>query len=287
MAEHRRGAVVVTGASTGIGRACALHLASRGFDVLAGVRREEDGEKLRQAAGADGRVTPLRLDVTDEHSVKAAAGVVEEHTGERGLAGLVNNAGIGLGGPLEYLPLEDIRRQLEVNFIGQVAVTQALMRQLRLAKGRIVNMGSIGGRTPPPFAAPYAASKAALRAMSESLRRELRPWGIWVATVQPGAIATPIWEKGAADSEDIRRRLPDGANELYGNVLGNIGATTEKIGTSGIPPERIAHIVEHTLNTQQPRKNYIIERDARIQIALDRALPTRAFDGLVRRFMGV
>jgi short-subunit dehydrogenase len=148
-------------------------------------------------------------------------------------------------------------------------------------------MGSIGARTPPPFAAPYAASKAALRATSESLRRELRPWGIWVATVQPGAIATPIWDKGAADAEDIRQRLPEDAGKLYGDVLGNIGATAEKIGASGMPPERVARVVEHALTVRRPRREYVVGRDAKMQIALDRLLPTRVFDGLVRRFMGL
>jgi NAD(P)-dependent dehydrogenase (short-subunit alcohol dehydrogenase family) len=287
MTESGRGTVVVTGASTGIGRACALHLAASGFEVLAGVRREEDGERLREDAGSNGGLTPLRLDVTDADSVREAGTTVDERTGERGLAGLVNNAGIALGGPLEYLPMDDVRRQLEVNFIGQVAVTQAMLGQLRKAGGRIVNMGSIGGRTPPPFAAPYAASKAALRATSESLRRELRPWGIWVATVQPGAIATPMWDKGAADAEDIRQRLPEGAVEHYGNVLSNIGATTEKMGASGMPPERVARVVEHALTSRRPRRDYVVGRDAKMQIVLDRVLPTRAFDALVRRFMGI
>src|SRR5439155_4364552 len=143
--------------------------------------------------------------------------------------------------------LDDVRRQLEVNVIGQIAVIQATLAPLRRGRGRIVNMGSVGGRTPPPFVAPYAASKAALRATSESLRRELRPWGIWVATVQPGSIATPIWDKGVADSEDIRKRLPDGADEHYGNVLSNLGATAEKMRASGMPPERVARVVEHAL----------------------------------------
>jgi NAD(P)-dependent dehydrogenase (short-subunit alcohol dehydrogenase family) len=287
MSESGRGTVVVTGASTGIGRACALHLAASGFEVLAGVRKEEDGERLREAAGSNGSLTPVRLDVTDAASVREAGATVEERTGARGLAGLVNNAGIAVGGPLEYVPLDDVRRQLEVNFIGQVAVTQALLGQLRTAQGRIVNMGSVGGRTPPPFTAPYAASKAALRVTSESLRRELRPWGIWVATVQPGSIATPIWEKGAADAEDISERLPEGAKELYGNVLRNIRPTTEKIAASGSPPEKVARVVEHALTARRPRRDYVVGLDARMQIGLDRLLPTRVFDRLVRRFMGV
>jgi NAD(P)-dependent dehydrogenase (short-subunit alcohol dehydrogenase family) len=287
MAANGRGAVVVTGASTGIGQACALHLAARGFDVLAGVRREEDGKRLREAAPDNARLAPLRLDVTDAASVREAAGAVAERVEGRGLAGLVNNAGIALGGPLEFIPLDDVRHQFEVNLIGQLAVIQALLGHLRRAQGRIVNMGSVGGRTPPPFTAPYAASKAALRATSESLRRELRPWGIWVATVHPGSIATPIWEKGAAKAHEVRARLPEGANDLYGDVLDGIDTTTEKMAASGMPPEKVARVVEHALTARRPRRDYIVGRDARMQIALDRVLPVRTFDGLVRRFMGI
>jgi NAD(P)-dependent dehydrogenase (short-subunit alcohol dehydrogenase family) len=287
MTDGGRGTVVVTGASTGIGRACALHLAAGGFDVLAGVRREEDGERLREAAVANGSLTPLRLDVTDADSVREAGTTVEERTGVRGLAGLVNNAGVGSGGPLEFIPLDDVRRQFEVNLIGQIAVTQAMLGQLRKARGRIVNMGSIGARTPPPFGAPYAASKAALRATSESLRRELRPWGIWVATVAPGAIATPIWDKGATAVQEVRGRLPEGTDALYGDVLDGAGAMTAKIGAGGLPPEKVAQVVEHVLTARRPRRDYVVGRDARMQIALDRVLPTRVFDGLVRRFMGI
>jgi NAD(P)-dependent dehydrogenase (short-subunit alcohol dehydrogenase family) len=287
MTESGRGTVVVTGASTGIGRACALRLAARGFDVLAGVRREEDGERLREAAGANGSLTPLRLDVTDADSVRDAGAAVEERTGQRGLAGLVNNAGVGTGGPLEFIPLDDIRRQFEVNLIGQIAVTQAMLGALRNGRGRIVNMGSIGGRTPAPFVGPYSASKAALRATSESLRRELRPWGIWVATVQPGTIATPIWDKGAATAQEARGRFPEGTDALYGDVLDGIVATTEKMAAAGIPPEKVARVVEHALTARRPRRDYVVGRDAKMQIALDRVLPTRVFDGLVRRFMGI
>ena len=287
MTDSGRDTVVVTGASTGIGRACALHLAARGFDVLAGVRKAEDGERLREAAGSNGGLTPLRLDVTDADSVREAGATVDERTGARGLAGLVNNAGVGTGGPLEFIPLDDVRRQFEVNLIGQIAVTQAMLHALRKRRGRIVNMGSAGGHTPPPFAAPYAASKAALRATSESLRRELRPWGIWVATVQPGAIATPIWDKGAATAQEVRARLPEGTDALYGDVLDGAGAMTEKLAAAGLPPEKVARVVERALTSRRPRRDYIVGRDARLQIGLDRLLPTRVFDGLVRRFMGI
>src|SRR5688500_9161604 len=188
-----RGAVVITGASTGIGRACAIDLDGRGFRVFAGVRKDEDGERLRSERPS---IEPLRIDVTDAGEIAAARDRVGEEVGERGLAGLVNNAGIAVPGPLEHLPLDEIRRQLEVNVLGQIAVTQAFLPLLRTARGRIVNIGSIGGRVALPLLGPYAGSKHAMEGISDSLRRELRPWGIEVSLVRPGPIATEIWERG-------------------------------------------------------------------------------------------
>ena len=177
----RTGAVVVTGASSGIGRACALHLAALGLQVFAGVRRAEDGAALQAASSA--RLTPMLLDVADETSIRAATDTITAAVGEAGLAGLVNNAGIGVAGPLEFLPLAEFRTQLEVNVTGQLAVTQALLPLLRQGRGRIVNMGSIGGRIAAPFVGPYSASKFALEALTDALRMELRPWGLHVAIV--------------------------------------------------------------------------------------------------------
>lgn len=286
MTEDGRGTIVVTGASSGIGRACAEHLTARGFAVVAGVRRDEDGERLRSAA-VHGMLEPVALDVTDPPSVAAAAEHVARRTGVRGLAGLVNNAGVAISGPLEFMALDDLRRQLEVNLVGQVAVIQALLGPLRAARGRIVNMGSVGGRTPPPFAGAYAASKAALRAVSESLRRELAPWGIWVATVQPGAITTPIWEKGAAGARTVVDQLPEPGRELYGDALSGADELATRMSAMGLEPARVARVVESALTARRPRRDYLVGRDARAQVALDRLLPTRAFDRLVRRVMGL
>jgi NAD(P)-dependent dehydrogenase (short-subunit alcohol dehydrogenase family) len=200
------GTVVITGASTGIGRACALHLDSLGFDVFAGVRKPEDGERL--AAEGSERLRPLQLDVTDAAQVEAAAREVGEAVGDRGLAGLVNNAGIAVSAPLEFIPIDELRHQLEVNVIGQVAVTQALLGLLRRGKGRVVNIGSIGGRVALPFVGPYAASKIALEALTDSLRRELRRTGVEVSIVRPGGIATPIWDRGIGAADQIREQMP-------------------------------------------------------------------------------
>lgn len=175
---------LVTGASTGIGRATALHLDRAGWRVFAGVRREEDADSLR--AGGSERLVPSMLDVTDPDQVSAAAERIRSAVGEAGLDGLVNNAGIGLLGPLETLPIEDFRRTVEVNLIAQVAVTQALLPQVRAARGRIVFVSSVGGRMAMPFGSPYHAAKFGLEAVADSLRRELRPWGIEVAVIEPG-----------------------------------------------------------------------------------------------------
>ncbi|MGD1157325.1 MAG: SDR family oxidoreductase, partial [Terriglobia bacterium] len=187
-----KGAVVITGASTGIGEACALHLDKLGFRVFAGIRKAADAEALRHRASA--RLVPIRLDVSDETEVEQAARNVTEALRGEGLAGLVNNAGIVVAGMLEFLPLDALRRQLEVNVVGQVAVTQAFLPHLRKARGRIVNIGSVSGLIAGPFSGAYAASKFALEALTDALRVELRPWKIHVSIVEPGNIQTPIWK---------------------------------------------------------------------------------------------
>src|SRR5574341_29762 len=178
--------IVITGASTGIGEACALYLDELGYRVFAGVRRPSDGETLKAKASA--RLTPVVMDVTDVASIDRAVETVKQAVGSVGLAGLVNNAGIGVGGPLEVVPLADLRKQFEVNVIGQVAVTQAFLPLLRQGRGRIVNMGSIAGRVVMPFMGPYSASKFALEALTDAMRLEFQPWGIQVSIVEPGAI---------------------------------------------------------------------------------------------------
>ena len=192
--------VVVTGASTGIGEACALRLDKLGFTVFAGVRKDSDAEKLKQKASP--RLTPIFLDVTDPESIASAVKIVTQIVGDRGLFGLVNNAGISIPSPLELIPIAEFQQQMQVNVTGQLAVTQAFLGLLRLRKGRIVNMGSISGRSATPFLGAYNISKFALEGFTDVLRMELRPWGISVSIIEPGAIATPIWEKSFA-SVDI------------------------------------------------------------------------------------
>src|SRR5919204_4783282 len=209
-------AVLITGASTGIGEACALHLDRLGFTVFAGIRKEADGRALQ--AKASPRLTPLALDVTDQGQVTATVQTIESSLGAGGLWGLVNNAGIAVGGPLEFLPVDEFRLQLEVNVVGQLRVIQAVLPLVRRARGRIVNMSSVSGKLSAPFMGPYSSSKFALEAISDALRLELRPWGIMVSVIEPSNVATPIWGKSLQAGMAVIERLPARAREPYGPV---------------------------------------------------------------------
>jgi NAD(P)-dependent dehydrogenase (short-subunit alcohol dehydrogenase family) len=274
-------AVVITGASTGIGAACALRLAQSGWRVFAGVRKAEAGEELKRRAGPT--LEPLLLDVTDAATVSEAARRVTAALGSGGLAGLVNNAGIAAGGPLEFVPLAEFRRQFEVNVFGVLTVTQAFLPLLRAAPGRIVNMGSISGRIASPFLGPYCASKFALESLTDSLRLELRPHGVRVALVEPGAIATPIWEKSVRHGEEVERGYPLEAHALYGEGLAGIKAQIDEASRSAEPPTLVAAAVEHALCARRPRTRYVVGRDARLAALLHTLLPAGAWDALLTR----
>jgi NAD(P)-dependent dehydrogenase (short-subunit alcohol dehydrogenase family) len=277
--------VVVTGASSGIGKACALHLEGLGFRVFAGVRKEADGERLRAESG--GNVTPVSIDVTDQESIRAAAAQVSGTVGEQGLAGLVNNAGVAISGPLEFIPIEELRRQLEINLVGQVAVTQAFLALLRSGRGRVVNISSIGGRVALPFVGPYAASKFGIEAVSDSLRRELRPWGIEVSVIEPGSVATPIWEKGTAKASELSEKLPPEAHELYGGAIAAMQKAAAETAARGIPPEDVAKDVAHALTASKPKTRYLVGRDAKMRAWIAKVMPDRVFDRMIARAMGI
>ena len=262
------GTVVVTGASTGIGQATALRLARAGFVVLAGVRREEDGAALR---AQDAGIEPVLVDVTDAGQIAGLA----QRVGGAPLAGLVNNAGIAVAGPLEGIPLDLVRRQYEVNVFGLLAVTQALLESIRTGQGRIVNIGSIGGRINTPFVGPYSSSKAAVRSLSASLRRELRPWDLHVALVEPGALDTPIWRKGEQGAQETIDALPDRVRTLYARPLEALVAATRKIAAGASSPDEAAQAVEHALTAERPKAIYTVGRRARVQGALHSVLPAR------------
>lgn len=263
--------VVVTGASSGIGEACALRLARSGWRVFGGVRTDADAERLR-AAGLE----PLQLDVTDPGQIAAAP----EAVGPK-LDALVDNAGIAIAAPLELVPLEELRHQLEVNVVGQVAVTQAFLPALRSACGRIVLMGSIGGRSALPFLGPYAASKHALEAIGDALRVELRPFGIEVSIVEPASIATAIWAKGAARAEELSRDFPPEAAGLYAARVARLREVALARGPGGDPDE-VAKAVEHALTAARPKARYLVGRDAHLRAWIER-LPTRLRDRVLVR----
>jgi NAD(P)-dependent dehydrogenase (short-subunit alcohol dehydrogenase family) len=268
--------VVVTGASSGIGEACALHLAAKGLRVYAGVRTEEAASRLLAAGHSSLRT--VRIDVRDVATIQAAAALIRNETGSGGLAGLVNNAGIAVAAPLEFLPLELLREQLEVNLVGQIAVTQALIPLLRSGRGRIVNMGSVSGRVALPFLSPYAMSKFALEAMTDSLRVELRPWGIHVAVVEPGVIETPIWQRSLAAAESMLEKLPQAAHELYGPAIAAVRHSVLKL--RGAPVATVVRAVVHALTAPRPRARYVVGLDARVRLMLD-TLPWRMRDRII------
>jgi NAD(P)-dependent dehydrogenase (short-subunit alcohol dehydrogenase family) len=249
--------VVVTGASTGIGRATVAALAAAGVRVFPTVRREADAQSLRSQMGD--AVTPLLLDITDSDSVAAFG---EQVVAAGPLSGLVNNAGIAVPAPAEYLPIEAFRRQLEVNLIGQLAVTQAVMPALRAGGGRIVTVGSIGGRLAGPLLGAYAASKFGLLGLTDSLRAELAPSGLRVILIEPGAVATPIWLRGRTTGDEIRAGLPAEANRRYAAVSQKLAADAERSTRHGAPPEAVADVIVRALTVKNPRHRYLVGRDA-------------------------
>jgi len=268
--------VLVTGASTGIGRACALRLDAAGWRVFAGVRREEDAQALREAASD--RLSPLFLDVTDPEQIAAAGALIGAETG--GLDGLVNNAGVAIPSPLETMPIDDFRRQIEVNLNAQVAVTQAMLPAIRRAGGRIVFISSIGGRMALPLTGAYHAAKFGVEAVGDVFRQELAPWGLRVSIVEPGSIDTPIWERGERTADEI------GPRSLYGKAIENYRKVIKDTAERGIPPEKVAKVVEHALSAKRPRSRYLVGIDAKVQARIKPLVPTPILDRIVAKMMG-
>ncbi|MEZ5154581.1 MAG: SDR family oxidoreductase [Solirubrobacterales bacterium] len=275
-------AALITGCSTGIGRATALRLAASGWDVFAGVRREADRDEL--AAAGSARLRPLLLEITDPSSVAAAAELVAAEA-PAGLDALVNNAGVAYTGPLEFVPLDELRNQLEVNLVGQIALIQALADALRAKRGRIVNITSIGGVVATPFFGPYAASKYAFEAVSDALRVELRPWGIDTIVIEPGSIDTEIWTSGLGQFDRTEERMPAEARTLYGKAIKSLRRAAEETGARGIPADHAAAVIEKALVTRRPRARYRVGRDAHVMGTLRRLLPDRIWDRLIGRVM--
>ena len=250
--------IVITGTSTGIGKACALHLDKLGFKIYAGVRKQDDGDNLKKEASD--RLTPIILDVTNSESIAAAVSFIEKETGDE-VFGLINNAGIGLGGALEATPVDEIRKLMEVNVIGLLAVTHAFIPMLRKCKGRIINIGSTSSLLAFPGASVYCASKFAVRAITDSLRVELKPFDMKVILVAPGAIESEIWDKGKAYKEKLRKTVKPEIAQLYAPLIkfgDKLNAELKKI-----PAIEVAKAVAHAFTSSKPKSYYIVGKDAK------------------------
>jgi len=250
------GNILITGASTGIGRACALRFAGLGYRTFAGVRKASDGEALR--AESSGKLEPVLLDVTRPDLIDGAAAAV----GDQPLAGLINNAGVAVLGPLELLPLDAWRRQFEVNVIGLAAVTQAFLPHLRRGRGRIVNVGSIAGRSALPGTGAYDSTKFAVEAITDVLRMELHRWGISVSLIEAGAVATAIWAKSLREAEELSRRVGPERYALYGGLMKAVREESAEAARTALPAAAVVRAVEHALTARRPRTRYLVGRDA-------------------------
>ena len=270
------GAIVVTGASSGIGLACTQALAQRGYDVFAGVRQDADFNRLGTLSG----VTPLRLDVTDQPAVELAVASVRERCVT--LRAVISNAGIAVAGPLEYLPLDDLRRQLEVNVIGALAITQAFLPLLRTTSGRIIFIGSISGRLAVPYIGPYGASKAALRALAGALRVELAPAHVGVVLIEPSSVRTPIWQKGLDGEEQLRRRIGAAGVQIYGRVIDAMVAETRRQDKDGMPVEPVVAAIVRAIEARRPPAEVLVGIRARLGSVVA-ALPPRLRDRMLVR----
>ena len=271
--------ILITGASSGIGMISAFSLAEKGFQIIAGVRKQEDANKLK--AKTSGIITVF-LDVANQQSINEAACKVEEIVGDEGLYGLINNAGIAVAGPVEFLPIDRLRLQLEVNVVGQINVTQKFLPLIRKGQGRIINISSIAGFTAFPFKGAYAASKHALEALSDSLRRELKPWKIPVSIIEPGIIKTPIWEKSINLVEEIIKEMPKEAEKYYGDVYSELlDRTMKRVDECGAAPEQVANALAHALTSKCPKTRYLVGKDACFLSYCLTRLPDRVIDHVI------
>jgi NAD(P)-dependent dehydrogenase (short-subunit alcohol dehydrogenase family) len=264
---------VVTGASTGIGAATARELARRGFHVLAGVRRDRDADAIRGPG-----IEPLILDITNSDHVRALAARVNGDAQGRAVRALINNAAVGVNVPVEAFALDEWRRLFEVNLFGHVAVTQALLPALIRSKGRVVNISSVGGKFAGATYGPYAGTKFALEAVSDSLRRELAPLGVQVVVIEPGAVRTEMPGRAIATARELASTMTPEQSQRYGGLVQAITAQTAYYTRSGLPAEAAAEVIAKAVTARQPRTRYTVGRDAALLTLLARFLPDRMLD---------
>lgn len=272
--------VLITGASRGIGRATTSWLATRGWDVLAGVRSAADGAAV--AAAAPGRITAVTLDITDDAQVAALDGELPQH-----LDAVVNNAGVVVAGPVEAIPVAELRRQLEINVVGQAAVTQAVLPRLRAAQGRVVFVSSVSGRVATPMFGPYSASKFALEAIADALRMELRPWGIRVALVEPAQTDTDLWRLAEDELDTTSAQLSEEHRRLYARHIEGFRRTIPRSMKAAAPADGVAAAIERALSDRRPKARYVVGRPAQVQALLARLTPTPVLDRMLAHGTGV
>ena len=269
--------VLVTGAARGIGRATVQRLADAGWDVVAGVRRAEDGEALRSD-----RVTPVVLDITDAEQVAALEGSLPAR-----LDAVVNNAGVVVSGPMEGVPLDDLRRQLEINVVGQVAVAQAVLPRLRASRGRIVFVSSLSGRVATPMTGPYNASKFALEGLADAMRMELHPWGIKVVVVEPAQTDTAMWREAEGSLEESVAALAPEHRELYAKHIEGTRKMIPRSQKMASPADGGAAPIERALTARRPKARYVVGGGPRLQGVLAHITPTPLRDAALRAMSGV
>lgn len=262
----------MTGASTGIGHATALRLAAAGYDVIPGLRRDEPLPDPVKA--------PVLLDLADPDTIEPACAQLLDRVGGD-LVGLVNNAGINVSGPFETLALDEWRRQFEVNLFGHVAITRALLPALLRSRGRVITVGSIGGRMSLPFLSPYTASKFAVRGWMDAIRIELAPQGVKAVLIEPGAIATPLWEKGNTAVDEHLDGLSEEQRQRYERQISGARKAADLSARHAISPERCAKVIEHAMTSAHPKGRYLVGPDAHLQAGIA-AMPTRVLDGITR-----
>lgn len=272
--------VLVTGASRGIGQATALRLAAAGWDVVAGVRQLQGGESLVEAH--PDRITLVRLDITDEDQVNALDGALPAR-----LDAVVNNAGIVVTGPIEAVPLSELRRQLEVNVVGQAAVTQAVLPRLRESRGRILFVSSLSGQVATPLFGPYNASKFALEGMADAMRLELAPWGIRVVVVEPAETDTDLWRGADRDLDQAVASLAPTHRELYAKHIEGFRRSIPRSQRMARPVQSVAAVIEKALTAARPRARYVVGTSAQAQAVMARLTPTVVLDRVLSAGRGV
>lgn len=282
MSSKNQELVVVTGTSSGIGLATAKRLAEEGYHVLAGVRRQEDADKISQK-----NIEAVIVDLTKVDTLKALAQRVVDDPYHRPLRAVVNNAGIAINAPLEMVPLDELRRQIEVSVIGQVAVIQALTPALLASGGRVVNIGSLGGKISMPGFGIYSAAKFAMEAINDSLRREMASSGLKVIMITPGGVSTRMSEQGITTAERLAKLMTPEQHQRHDRLFAAVKAQAEAWASHGISPEKVAAVISRAIQDRKPKTRYLVGRDSQLLTRLVRFLPDRVLDRVLRSQMNL